>query len=58
MRVYIRGEIDEKPVNIFNFGAIVSNFMKVFPDDLPLCDKVKSIIDYQFENHTKKYLYK
>jgi hypothetical protein len=36
---------------------LVSTYVENYPENLEQCDKIKSIIDYQFENKTIKYLY-
>ena len=45
MRVFIRGKQEEKPVNYFYFGAILTRFQAVFSNNLPLCNTVKALID-------------
>ena len=56
MRSIARGYKEEKKVNKFNFGAAVTKLIESFPNDLPMCNKLKCIIDTQFEN-TKLFLY-
>jgi hypothetical protein len=36
---------NEKPMNDFNFGAMVTKYTNCFAEDLPESDKMKSIID-------------
>ena len=56
MRCTARGEKDEKKVNNFNFGAAVTKLIESFPNDLVKCNKLKCIINNQFER-TKLYLF-
>ena len=52
LRVYARGDDEEKPMNEFNFGEIIDTFCSTFPECIPQSDKIKCIIDNQFENKT------
>ena len=42
----------------FNFGALITKFTEIFAIEIPVCDKVKCIIDNQFETYTRDYLLK
>ena len=43
-------------MTIFNMGAMITKFTEIFPNELEESDKVKCIIDNQFETKTRAYL--
>jgi len=48
----------KKPMNKFLFGKMVTSYTNNCSTDLELSDKIKTIIDFQFENKTSFYFYK
>ena len=53
MRQHAIADLDEKVINEWSFGALITNYVQNFAEDLPESDKVRSLIDYQFEHKTK-----
>jgi hypothetical protein len=53
-RLAICGD-ETKEMNSWNFGVLTSKYVDNFPDTLPDCDKMRSIIDFQFESFTRGF---
>tara|TARA_B110000285_G_C14831949_1_gene471270 strand:- start:101 stop:481 length:381 start_codon:yes stop_codon:yes gene_type:complete len=47
---------EEKFVNDFVFGKLVTNYTECFPEDLPEAEKMRTLIDFRFEKCTKGFL--
>ena len=55
MRNYTLDNKEERLINYYNFGVLIDKYVTCFAEDLPECEKMRSMIDYQFENLTKAF---
>jgi len=58
MKQLALNEKDSKPMNNYQLGKLVLNWIENYLEDFEQCDKIKSLIDDQFEKHTASYIYK
>jgi len=58
MRQFVRNDKDFKRMNSYRLGKLVLNWIYNYLEDFEQCDKIKSFIDFQFDEYTEAYFYK
>jgi len=63
MRQFVRSDKNSKRdqnskrMNNYRLGKLVLNWIENYLEDFEQCDKIKSLIDFQFDEYTEAYFY-